>query len=854
LPRDLQRQLAALLYDASMSFRADTFASAEFLGRHLQLRCGGCSSRFRQFAENGTLLGQIGLALLLQHDDEGLLAEPSGAILHPGTLARIVADLNHERDAGQWLAEARSAARFRVRGLARIPMRSRDADTGVGGPVGGEASDKETIPLPRPRFVLRETTGDHWQVRIQLPNLAHLLGEFPRARDVLTRAQGRVGGPTGRLLARGRIVSDWWPEVTLDAWPAPETPLLAFDGAPPELEALLQAGFRINSGDHWLFHVGGDGQAREIATRLLRAGESYLLLQKTETRNPVSGFGIRALQVECSGIYGLRVDVPRDIADTLVAVLGVLGLEVAQTLDVWPVGLPAAEWGGDGTAEWVAGHPIVLGVRVDRRIARLKLTIDGVQQPDIAPDPNTPIGAPAFVQLPQLSPGGHRLALLADLTDDIPEGRPEGRRSGNASAGLQGELEFVIREPRTVAAGRVGALSFAVQPSTPSLEDVWEDRIELNVAAPGVSSLLCHMALQDRAGQQLIGRTFPVPSPCDSDSWRQEFARARRRAEDLYDEAQVCALEFDGGMLGRARIVAERDFTALRWVVRGKGDSAVLIDSQGCADLTVSTTLFAAPSIEHSSAVAEAVSGIEIDDGGALVVARSRELEAAIVVVPPQRIKDFAALSGPQAQVPDGPRDVATVAGLARMAALWERARLAGSSLAEIRRVAAVDALVGSLTGIVSGERWADAEEVFRSRGLQGVADLMRGLVASRPDERAIAVLLSERLTTVADAPMAEAENIFVDTVRPFFHIPEVEILAPFALRLAASPSQARAFVEAAVEITSADAADAREGALINDLLARPVILRAARYLVIATRTISTTRGGDLRSLPWRSG
>ena len=847
LPRDLQRQLAALLYNASMSFRAETFSSAEALGRHLQAQCFGCSSRFRQFAENATLLGQIALALLLQ-DTADAVGGAAGAILHTDTLARIVEDLNRERDARQWLAEARSAARFRVRGLARIPLRARTTDYAQHGNRAREASDG-TAPLPRPRFLVRELAADRWQVRLQLPNLAQLIGRFPRARDILTRAQGRVEGATVPVLARGRIVTDAAPTVTLETWPTPQTRLLTFDGAPPELEAVLRAGFRIDAGDSWLFLIGSDGQARELGTRVLRARESYLLLQKTGTRNPVAGLGIRPVQVACAGIFGFRIDVPREVSRPLVDVLDILGLEVAQTLDVWPAGLPAPEWSGDGHAEWVAGHPVVLGIRGDRRITRVALTIDGAHQLDIEPPADAPIGAPVFVQLPLLRPGSHRVAVLAQTTDDAATEADPALDNGRASDGLRGELACVVREPRTTAVGQAGALSFSVVPATPSLEDVWEDRFEIHVAAPGAASVRCRLVLRGRGGQELFARTFALLSPCDSDVWRRTFAGPREAAEPHYDDAQVCTLDIDAGALGRARVTAERDFTPLRWAVRANGRRAVLIDSQGCADLAVYTVRCAAPSLEQSGDTAAALEGIEVEEGGALVIARSGRLEAATVVVPPQRVTSLAALSGRRPHVPTAPRDVSTISGLARMAALWERARLAGSSLAEIRRTSAVEALVGRLLSTVAGGRWGEAEEVLRERGPQAAAELMRGLVTNRPDERAVAVMLAGQLASVAEATIAEADRVLLSALRPFIRVPDLERLASYALRLAASPRQARTLVDGSADTT--EAPDAQERVLTEGLLACPIVLRAARYFVVATRALLTAQGRDSRAMPW---
>ncbi|HEU4648843.1 MAG TPA: hypothetical protein VFS33_07250 [Gemmatimonadales bacterium] len=850
LPQDLQRQLAELLYDASMTFRAETFSSAEALGLHLQSRSSGYSSRFRQFAENVTLLGQIALALLLQDSTEAL-GGAAGTILHADTLTRIVEDLNRERDARQWLAEARSAARFRVRGLSRISLRDRTTTTAAATNPSRE-SPHRIGPHSRPRFLLREEAPDRWQVRLQLPNLAQLAAQSPRSGDVLTRTQGRVEGATVPILATGRIVREATPVVTLATWPAPQTQLLSFDGAPPELDAVLRADFRTDAGEFWLFLIGSDGLARELTTRVLRAGASYLLLQRTETRNPVAGLGFRVVRIACTGIFGLRLDIAEDVPDALVDVLAIFGLEVAQTLEVWPAGLPAPEWSGDGAAEWVAGHPIVLGVRTDHRFTRLTLTIDGVRQPDVDAAADAPLGSPVFVQLPSLRPGPHQITVAAHTAGQPQEPAKPVSGAGTALSGLRGELSCFIREPRTLAAGQAGALSFAVLPSAPSLEDVWEDRIEIHAAAPGVTSLRGRVVFRGSSGQELFNRPLALPSPCDTAAWRREFKAVRRAAEAEYDAAQVCVLEFSAEALGRGRVTAERDFTPLRWAVLANGHRAVLVDSQGCTDLTVCTVACATPSLELPVEAAAALEGIVVSDGGALIVARSGRLEAATVVVPPQRVTGgFAALAGERPNVPPTNREPSAIAALARAAALWERARLAGSSLAEHRRGLAVEALVGRIMSAVGGGRWITAEEAVRGEGLQSAAEVMRQLIAHRPNERAVGVLLAERVASTAEATVAEAERVLLGALAPFVHVQGLAELATYGLRLAASPVQARTLVEGAADPIGPP--DARERTLINGLLACPIILRAARYFVIATRALHDAQGRDHRALPWES-
>jgi hypothetical protein len=125
----------------------------------------------------------------------------------------------------------------------------------------------------------------------------------------------------------------------------------------------------------------------------------------------------------------------------------------------------------------------------------------------------------------------------------------------------------------------------------------------------------------------------------------------------------------------------------------------------------------------------------------------------------------------------------------------------------------------------------------------------MRERVTARPDERAAVVVLSEKVLATATASMLEAERALINALKPFIRVADIEMLASFALRLASSPSAALTFVGGA----NGDNQDSavRERALLDRLLESPVVLRAARYFVIATSALLSTSGRMSRALPW---
>lgn len=116
LPRDLQRQLARILYEVRHSFSAELLESPSILGDLIAARSWNATSRFQNLVQETQLVGQIAAALLLQGEFG------TDNLIHQVTLRRIGEDLDRERRAREWLRGARRFAKERaqIRGLGLL--------------------------------------------------------------------------------------------------------------------------------------------------------------------------------------------------------------------------------------------------------------------------------------------------------------------------------------------------------------------------------------------------------------------------------------------------------------------------------------------------------------------------------------------------------------------------------------------------------------------------------------------------------------------------------------------------------------------------------------------------------------
>jgi hypothetical protein len=704
LPRDLQQQLARILYDLRHSFSAELFDEPQRLGDFIAARSWNTSARFQNLVQAPALVGQIAAALLLQG------REGFKALLHPTTLKRIGDDVDRERRGRDWLLGARRAAeeRAKIRGLTI----GRSTNTTF---QRREEARAEVVRLGiEPRLVLRPIEGARWEVSLEIPDLSHLLLRFPQVRDVLTESRCTVAGAAGRPLARGRCLHG--PQrVPLGRWPRPDDVLLKFERTDAQLEYLLRAECMLRPGSSWLFKVASDGLAYESRGMRVRADSRYLLV----STEPLARSSVaRPVELTCQGVHAVLLDVPAALSSEWEQALKQLQVTQAKSIEVWPAGLAAVAWDGEGHGEWLASETPTLAIRSDHAMDELTIAMgDGPSLSLSLTD--TPPGEPIFVELPPLPVGLHKFSVAA--------------RSGKRRR-LRGDR----RSRRRHACPR----------SPPVVAGL--DRARAARGGTGPRSAIARAAL---GGHRLRIRAWAHLDAKPSAGCRCSRARERRRSSSVNCRLSRCRSRARSGR-GTSRRTSRRTRTrstptTTRTSARSSspptnsassrsaasassrrcgglcgepqtGFVARLHDDAGSGEAVIERFSFERPTVgERMTTSAEH----KAPRAGGLYVATLGNFKAAIIV--PPIVKGLVDLQC-EPKIDTAQRTPETITKLMSFAQLWGKARLSGDLIAGARRGVVLRAFTAHIVALLGGRAWASAESKLKDE--RGLVDLKRSI------------------------------------------------------------------------------------------------------------------------------
>ncbi|MET3414543.1 hypothetical protein [Methylobacterium sp. 1030] len=728
LPKDLQEQLAYALYNLRYQIVSRLDRPPAEIGGYVARMAHGGSSRFENFVEQEELVGRIILALLDYQSVD------NGSAIRPDTLARIASDLEKVRSARQWLHDTRKAVEIAtLRGTApRGGTESHNRDQ-------LDSPAKERKPSIRPSLILRRTGQDEWTPILEVPSFREVAYLNHELATFLRRTRCSVAGSTGLRPPGWLLIGAQ--RRTLTTWPATGKPVLSFQAPNAALEHLLSSEGRISPGPTWIFRRGSDGQAVEVLGRLVRPNRSYIFVTQGEL--PVLSMGAPT-RILCGGVKAVQIDVPAVLTEGQIDELKKVGLSVAQTIRIWPVGLAARGWDGEGTTEWLESERPCFAVEHDHPVAEYELSLGAGPTTRVKAKPP---GIATFIRLQPLPPGNHVLSVsvIRNLG------------SGAVSRPAEGVISLSVRPPNPWISGTIehNGLIVGSEPPEPTLDEFWEGLTQLNVLGPAGRHVNVCVELLSGSGSRLaLEQVGQLTLPLGPGSWRNMFAGFARREKDpwSYLEASSGRIIVDGEELGIVHIPLHRNLSPVRWVWRTTSKSTLLrlVDDQDAdAPLEVTFHSFATPLQTVVLPPDEVAGGIEPQPPGGLVVANYADRREALVVSMRKVDGGFGGLIvEPKFEKIVRTQDQALA--VLKSVVAWSDSRLAGV-LASERRERVVRRLKERLYSILCGANWERAESRLEL-GLSTQAGV-EGLLRCFGDKRVFALVLARDATKFARMP-----------------------------------------------------------------------------------------------------
>jgi hypothetical protein len=797
LPTDLQHQLVRLIFEYRSALTSDLLAEPEALGARLAARTAHCSSRFRYFAQNTGLLGQVAAALLSpENESSPYLSEP--------TLKRIADSLSTHHQARHWLRDVKSAAdRVRTHGFLP-PDRSRV--------LAALESPQRLPPASDPRLTL-EMSDQGWVAHVELPDLSVLAARLPELHERLRRERVRLEGSAGGMLARGRLLVSGQ-KARLGEWPDPSKPLLHLEGGSIDAASRLLADQCVLSpGPAWLFRVRERGLATEVRGKSIHPGQAYVLLVRAGVPTENRPSWMVPTRSATAGVNAFALQPPAVLTEEDGAAIGSLGIGVTADVYVRPAGVIPSAWDGEGSAQWLVGDDVVIAVRSGHAVRNCIVSVDG--QPTLV---DWPEGAEEiFVGLTSLSIGSHqvKVALFGNAVD---------------AAAAEGDLDILIHPPHARPPGGTlkEGLVLLADPPVPTLDELWDGRATVDLLGPAGAEVAVTVVLEQANGTALADARFKIRTPLDGVAWTKAAAahlRGSARLQECYDEADLLTMRASHPDLGVAQLRCEREFAPIRWVIRRDraGPFARLIDNSQPNQVHVHRYSFGDPAVPETVDLAEATT-LRWPNGG-LLHAKVNDFAASVLL--PPLVKDLTDLRQ-TLRLPSLPhRSLTTehLLSLVRLAGLWANASCPGDPFALHGRRAVLRALTCRLVSDVGGGRWAQLDERGTRSDRYRFQELCTG-VGSSAYEQCIASAISRQLTDWYDLHPTKRALEFAALLSTFEHRTNFarldERFAEFLLRAASEPG------------TLSTWSDTELKHYILEVRFSPVFIRAARFTVLA--------------------
>jgi len=799
LPRYLQCQFARALYDLRDRLAGMDAVDPSAIGRMLAANVPNASSRFREFLQQEELTGRIVLALF--DEDPVKNREP----INPQTRERIVADLKRVRNARDWLRNTRQVVADRFRGIGRGLGPSEPGD-------GGGRESRERTPFAvRPNMVLGHRGENRWSLRLEVPSFRSVASIGGDIHSFLKSTRCRLNGasdlkPAGWLLSGNR-------KAALKSWPDPKKPLIIFEHSNGKIENILESECRFGPGPFSLFKIGRDGIARGIKRLVVRPECDYLFLSTEEL--PESHPFTSSCEINCEGVKAVRLKIPDTVSAEETEWLREWELRVVRTIRIWPSGLPARDWDGEGGGSWLTTENPCFGILHDHAVDAYEFSVNGGEWTVIEAGE---LGCPVFVRIARLPAGSYTLSVRARRGSSL--------ETVAETPAAEGFVQLDVREPEPwipETPSRSGMI-VNLSPHDADLDLFWRNEIELLITGPESHSVTLTVSLEDSHGKKIFSNRVDghFRLPVSAGTWNDRFHwfLEQEKLDWKYMEASVCRLEIDGEELGKYVLWFERATLPLRWVLnRCRNKTSIrLIDDTGLEETDPEISFFPMerPVEPQSLPFGESVCGISEPDGG-LFFARKGEYQDAVIFSPETRSRDFSELKI-EPGFPEFRNGTAEMAEALRLSELWRSIRSYGP-LAGDRQKKISDSILNTVCLALCAKRWLRAETAF--------LDAADSTDASRELERAVgrnspgfASALSRCCLEVRDKDLSLVSDRYSELAKKHSVCGNRE-LCDFALALAGEPDRFPRVLEHDLDKK------------LGEVRKNPTVLRGARFIAV---------------------
>ncbi|MGI8541988.1 MAG: hypothetical protein ACR2MD_00735 [Aridibacter sp.] len=682
LPRDLQYQLARVLFNLRSYINRTLIQSPQLLGRKIAENCYDETKRFQQFAQNHDLIGLIAREILTI-DEKG----SDNVILLP-TFKRIIGDLRETSEARVWLDETKSE------------ITSRTYTKGRSG---------KTL---KPQIILRRIEKCNWDVLLDIPDFEPLAESSEEIENFLKSARPRLTGNLGgKRLARGRLIKYGSFSEKLESFPENDHQLLNFRrDLPKVLENFFKREFVIDLPEYTIFTVQEGGFAQQHESRVVNPEGNYIIM----CREPVKDNSLLSpLVSSCKKVHLYSLS-SNKLTDTQHReFLKHLEVKIETNFSLTPVGTPPISWDEGYKVEYIDGETPHFAIKINQPWTAVRIQLEDFDELKIN---NQTTSGYVFFSLPPLSTGLYKVSysIKNELDSDFQS---------------LGEISIYVKDRTIWQPGTTNqnAMLLLPDPPKPNYEQFFNGNVNFQIYSPETSVEVSLYLLSKQLDlPPLLKRNIVTGIlPQDVDEINRKINEIVEDAKvlEISEEAYFCRLEFKSEELGSIPFDFRREFNPIQWEVKSNSSGKTILNLSEETFGDEETKIF-----HYKFESPDQVSELEYDrhfpdhivqDSGGLFVASTPKQKKGIIVLRANEIKSYRSFS----EIGKGSdftlnlqsytRTKENLSKLIDLYCLWKTSRTVGSvfSKKDVQKV--LDTILFKAVCLIDDNNWKKLEPQY---------------------------------------------------------------------------------------------------------------------------------------------